>query len=385
MTLLVVSMFVVVTNVNMMAPLLVDFAADFHTTVGAMGVLAAAAAVPWAILAPFMGALSDKYGRRPVFITGVTLLGIATLVASQAWSYESLLVMRVLGGIGGASTGPNLMSAAADFFPASRRGRALGMVVAAVSLATVIGVPALAEAAALFGWRWAFAGLGAILLAVAALNWKGFPRVHSTPRVGNPMAGLALVLSERSTRLLLLANTLERAAFTTVGTYLAAFLMQSYELRLDQVVPVLFATAAGTLIGSIVGGRMADAVNRPVLLYSGFQLLAAVGGIPLFLTTPGVIPTAVLASAFGLVNSLGRPSWMWLISQVPESRRGATMGFTATSNQIGLMVGAAVGGLLVGYGGYTALGIQVSCAAMLSAFTCLLGAATLPGRKGMAT
>ncbi|HEX2988413.1 MAG TPA: MFS transporter, partial [Chloroflexota bacterium] len=179
-------------------------------------------------------------------------------------------------------------------------------------------------------------------------------------------------------------NALERAAFTTVATYQAAFLMQSYGLKLDQVAPVLSATAGGTLVGSVIGGRMADGVNRPVLLFTSFQLLAAVAGIPLFLTTPGVVPTAILASVFGLVNSLARPSSMWLLSQVPESRRGATMGFTATSNQVGLMLGASVGGLLISTGGYGLLGFQIPCAAVVSALCCYLGARKMPGRKELA-
>jgi MFS transporter, DHA1 family, inner membrane transport protein len=381
LTLLVVGMFLVVITVNMMAPLLVDFAADFHTTVGAMGLLAAASSVPWAILAPFMGALSDRYGRRPVFMSGVIILGLCTVASAFAWDYSSLMVIRVLGGIGGASTGPNIMSSAADYFPANRRGRALGLVVAAVSMATVIGVPALAEVSALFGWRWAFAGQGVLLLVLGGVIWSIFPRWKAYTNAGNSMSGLRLALAERSIQMLMISNTLERAAFTTVATYLAAFLMQSYGLKLDQVAPVLSATAGGTLIGSIIGGRMADGVSRPVLLFTCFQLMAAVAGIPLYLTTPGVVPTAILASIFGLVNSLARPSSMWLISQVPESRRGATMGFTATSNQIGLMLGASIGGLLISTGGYQLLGIQISCASLLSALCCYLGARKMPGRE----
>ncbi len=380
LTLLVVGMFVVVTTINMMAPLLVDFAADFHTTVGAMGLLAAACSVPWAILAPFMGALSDRYGRRPVFMTGVFIFGFSTVASAFAWDYSSLLIMRVIGGIGGASTGPNIMSSAADYFPASRRGRALGLVVAAVSMATVVGVPAVAELSALVGWRRAFAVQGVLLLLLGAAIWLIFPRWRAYTKAGRSLSGLAQALAENSIRLLLLSNALERAAFTTVATYLAAFLMQTYGLKLDQVAPVLSATAGGTLIGSVIGGKMADLVNRPVFLFTSFQLLTAVAGIPLFLSAPGVVPTAILASIFGLVNSLARPSSMWLLSQVPESRRGATMGFTATSNQVGLMVGASIGGILIGHGGYQWLGIQISCVALLSALCCYLGARKMPGR-----
>ncbi len=367
---LVAAMFLVVTNINMMAPLLVDFAADFHTSVGSMGQLAAAAAIPWALLAPFMGALSDRLGRRPLLAMGVAILGVTTLLSALAWSYPSLLVFRVLGGIGGASTGPNIMSSAADHFPANRRGRALGMILAAVSLATVVGVPLVAMMAAYAGWRWAFAGLGCLLLGLGVIVYVTLPRARPPASRGGYISGFGVALAEPSTRLLLLANCLERAAFTTVSTYTAAFLMQSYSLRLEQIAPVLSATAAGTLLGSTLGGRLADNTSRPVLVFAGFQALAAATVLPMFATTPGVIPTALLASAFGLANSLARPAWMWLISQVPEDRRGATMGFTATANQLGLMIGASLGGLLISLGGYEALGLQASCASLAAAAIC---------------
>ncbi len=372
LTMLVASMFLVVTNINMMAPLLVDLAADFHTSVGSMGELAAAAAVPWALLAPFMGALSDRFGRRPLLATGIAILGLTTLLSALAWSYPSLLVIRVIGGIGGASTGPNIMSSAADYFPVNRRGRALGMVLAAVSLATVVGVPLLAMAAAHIGWRLSFAGLGLVLLGLGTTVYVTFPRVKPPAFRKGHLLDFTAALAEGSTRLLLLANGLERAAFTTAATYLAAFLMQSYSLRLDQIAPALSATAVGTLLGSTLGGRLADTGRRPGLVYAGFQIMAAATVLPMFATTPGVIPTALLAATFGLANSMARPAWMWVISQVPENRRGATMGFTATTNQVGLMIGASVGGILISTGGYSALGLQASCASLAAAGVCTL-------------
>ncbi len=367
---LVGSMFLVVTNVNMMAPLLVDFANDFHTSVGSMGQLSAAAAVPWAILAPFMGSLSDRFGRRPLLAIGVGLLGFSTVASAAAWDYNSLLIIRVLGGIGGASTGPNIMSSAADYFPVNRRGSALGMVMAAVSLATVVGVPALAMTVAFIGWRWAFAGLGLILIAAGTVIYLQFPRSKPPAFSNGYLSGFAMALAEPSTRLMLMANAMERAAFTTASTYLAAFLMQSYSLRLEQVAPVLSATAVGTILGSTLGGKLADTGKRPGLVYGGFQVMAAALVLPMFGTALGVIPTALLATVFSLANSLARPAWMWMISQVPENVRGATMGFTATANQIGMMIGAAMGGLLISIGGYEALGLQAAGASLAAAAFC---------------
>jgi len=368
---LTTTMFVVVTNTFMVAPLLVDLAAEFRTSVGAMGQLAAAAALPWAILAPFMGVLSDRYGRRPVLSAGLAFLAVSTLICSRAPDYSTLLLFRVLGGIGGATTGPNVMAAAAEYFPPQHRGRALGLVVAGISMSTVAGVPLAATAAAYLGWRWAFAAVGLLVLCLAVAVWTTLPRAKPRSVPSGYISGILSALAYKSTPPLLVANVLERASFTTVSTYLAAFLMQSYSLRLEQVAPALSVIALGTVVGSLFGGRLADRGNQ-LGKFITLQLVAAALAAPVFTTSPGVVATALLAALFGVANSLARPAWMWMANRVPDSRRGATMGFAATTNQLGLMVGAALGGALVGHGSYSPLGLLVVGGSVGAAAICAL-------------
>jgi MFS transporter, DHA1 family, inner membrane transport protein len=363
------SMFIVFTSGNMLAPLLLELAGEFHTSVGTVGQLTAASAIPWAVLAPLMGALSDRHGRRPVMAIGLALLGLSIVAQSQAQDYTSLFLLRVIGGIGGATTGPNAMAAPADYFPPSRRGRAMGILMAGMSLSTVIGVPLVAVSAAQLGWRWVFVGVGVLLLILAAAVWMLLPRTGKPAGHGGYLAGFATVLNNRVTLMLLLANLMERCSFIAVTTYLASFLMLSYSFGLQEIAPVLSGIAAGTLLGSVVGGRLADR-GKQRTQYSVLLTLSALLAYPLFASTPGVVPTAILAASFGVVGSLARPAWLFLITRVPDERRGATTGFAATTNQIGIVFGGAVGGLLVGLGGYTSIGILAAGTALISAATC---------------
>ncbi len=109
------------------------------------------------------------------------------------------------------------------------------------------------------------------------------------------------------------------------------------------------------------------------MVFAGIQVAAAALAFPLFTVAPGLGATALLAAGFGAANSLARPTWMWLITRVPQHKRGATMGFTATSNQIGLMVGSAAGGMLVGSGNYAPLGLLAAGSAVLAGAVCLIG------------
>ena len=370
------TLFLTITNINMLAPLLVDLAAEFHTSVGSMGQVVAVSAVPWAIVAPFMGALSDRYGRKQVLAGGVAGLGLITALSAFTWSYGSLFAFRLLGTVPGATTGPNLMSGPANYFPPHRQGQAGGIILLGISLATVMGVPMVAAASAYFGWRMAFAGEGVLLILLAGAIWQTVPRAGKEEEKVGVMSGLAAALRERSTRFLLLANALERISFNAVGTYLAAFLMQSYGLRLEHAAPVLSAIAMGTLLGALLGGRLADR-GRQALQYVGFEAVAAGLALFLFATQPGVLSTSLVAAAFGISSSMARPAWLWLMNRVPPSVRTTTMGFASTTNQIGIVGGAAIGGALVGAGSYSLVGVLACTAAIAGAAACFVGGRSL--------
>ena len=365
------TMFVVLTSINMLAPLLLDLAHEFHTSLGTVGQLTAAGGIPWAILAPFMGVLSDRHGRRPVLAIGLVVLGLATILSSQAQDFTSLFIIRVIGGIGGATTGPNAMAAPADYFPERGKGRAMGFVMAGMSLATVIGVPMVALGAAFMGWRWAFAVVGVLLLLLAAAVWLFFPKDGGATEAGSYLSGFAKALGNRTTLMLLIANLMERCSFLAVTTYLASFLMQSYSLGLGEVAPVLSVIAAGTLLGSLFGGRLADR-GRQRAQYAVLLTVTALMAYPMFGTVPGLVMTGALAATYGITDSLARPAWMWMITRVPGDRRGATTGFAATSNQVGIVLGATIGGIMIGLGSFAFVGIFAALASLASAASCAL-------------
>ncbi len=62
----------------MLGPLLVDIAREFDTSVAVAGQLAAATFASWAVFAPLVGPISDSFGRRPVALGGLSLMGAAS-------------------------------------------------------------------------------------------------------------------------------------------------------------------------------------------------------------------------------------------------------------------------------------------------------------------
>ena len=110
LSLLFAAIFLTMSVYLMLAPLLVELAAEFHTSVAIAGQLVAATSVTWAVTAPLVGPLSDTYGRRLVILTGLILMALGVLGSVLSWSYGSLLGFRLLTGIGMATIPPNSLA-----------------------------------------------------------------------------------------------------------------------------------------------------------------------------------------------------------------------------------------------------------------------------------
>ena len=152
-------------------PILPFYAGDLGASPERIGQLIAAFSVAQLIAAPFWGRLSDRYGRRPVLVIGLTASAIAYVVFGFATSIWLLFVSRLVQGAGGGTTGV-AQAYVADTIRPKDRAKALGWLSAStnvgVTLGPIIGgfathlgrsAPGLIAAAlcainAWFAWRW---------------------------------------------------------------------------------------------------------------------------------------------------------------------------------------------------------------------------------------
>src|SRR4051794_11590156 len=69
------------------------------------------------------GKLSDLYGRKPVMLAGIAVFLVASILAGAAWSMPSMIVFRLLQGVGAGAIQPVAMTIEADLFPPAERGK----------------------------------------------------------------------------------------------------------------------------------------------------------------------------------------------------------------------------------------------------------------------
>ena len=340
----------------MLAPLLVAIAADFDTSVAVAGQVATATFAAWAVSVVSVGPLSDSFGRRPVALTGLSLLSISVLASAFEPNLGTLMALRVLTGLGGGMIPPNGMAAVVDVVPQARRAKIVAGLIAFTTLSSVIGVPLVALAADLGGWRVSFVAVGSLLAACAVLNLFWFPRGAVTrDRSFSFFSRYRSLLALPVLRAILAANFAQRIAFMGMFSYLATYMIDHYGMSVGAVALPLVFVGIGTVIGSYIGGYVANRNDRMHLI----AVCASGGGIAaLFLFSVDIPVWAVVVTATGATALLSIP-WTVLITVITEvssQSRATGVGLLGVSNQTGAVGGAALGGYLLAAGGFPGVG-----------------------------
>jgi MFS family permease len=167
------------------------FAPEFHLSSEQIGILASVVAIAWAVSAFFFGALSDRFGRRPVLVPAIFLFSSLSWISGMVHNFAELLLVRALLGVAEGPCWAIITAIIEETSPPSRRGRNVGIVVSAAALVGLAAAPVLTtQVAARFGWRWAFFVAGIPGLLMGAVLWK-FVKEPSTTESGTSHHGKA--------------------------------------------------------------------------------------------------------------------------------------------------------------------------------------------------
>ncbi len=338
----------------MLGPMLDALSHDLEGSVSAMGQLAAITFFPWALSAPLIGPFSDRYGRKTILLTGLAGLALSNLAASFAPDYLTLAACRFLTGVFGGFVPPSCVATLSDHFSGPRRGNALAIATSGISATVLVGLPAVAYITDRLGWRGSFVAVALFTAAVLLLSALVFPR---TRRSGAPLGYLGNFgwMRQPSPWRVMGGNILERMMLSLFLTYVSVFFIRRYGVSLSALAGLLTTMSAGALIGGLAGGPLAGRRRRyaalvAVMLIDGALLTWAFGFAP---------PLALAVGAgflFSLMSALGRPTLVDSLATLAPRSRGTIIGFYATSNQLGQLMGASLGGLALAWGGFEAMG-----------------------------
>lgn len=128
-----------------------------------------------AISIPFVGYLSDRWGRKAIIVPGVLLYGLGGIFSGLASAlihnpFNYILLGRVIQGVGAAGTAPIAIALAADIFPPEERSESMGILEAANGIGKVLS-PIIGSAVALLAWYAIFFSYAFLSIPVALMIW----------------------------------------------------------------------------------------------------------------------------------------------------------------------------------------------------------------------
>jgi len=371
--------------------------------------------------------LSDRYGRRPVYLACLSLFAAGSVVAITAPTYPVFLAARAIQALGAGGIFPVATATIGDVIPSARRGAALGIVAATWGLAAVIGPSVGGLVTHFISWRWIFLAnvpLAAIVFSFALREVPaGAPRRRESFDVG----GLALLcfgllavmdglIAARPVIAILGAGILtsfiiwESAARSPIvslqllrtpqlaKTYALEIVIGVLEGSLFFIPTVLVGTqglsyaAAGFVaaLGAFIfvavipmSGRALDRVgSRDVLLVGAALTELGLAIFALGFQSLVLALFAVIVAGGGFGALLGAPTRYIVTNETPESARGTAVGLLSQALIVGQIIGSALAGGLFGLAANEISGYRHAYLAFCAvAFVALVLAATLKPQR----
>ncbi len=325
--------FVNVLDFVMVVPLGPDFASALGIPTDRLGLVTGSYTLAAAVAGAAGSGFLDRFDRRTALGFAMTGLVLATAAGGLATGQASLLAARMAAGLFGGPATSLSFAIVADTVPPERRGRAMGVVMGAFSVATVVGVPAGLWLAQVGGWRTPFlavAAMGAVVAAGAIFLMPPM-RGHLAHAAAAAARGYAF-LRDPTARLSLTATATTMAATFAIVPNLAAFLQFNAGLPRDRLGFLYMAGGVLSFVVLRVVGRAIDRFGAPRVAAGGTAVMLANLALDFAPRTP-VLPAWALFVLFILANSFRNPSLTALTSRVPRAAERARFQSTQSAVQ----------------------------------------------------
>ncbi|MFC7303148.1 MFS transporter [Streptomyces monticola] len=398
--------FMLLLDVTITVVALPDISQELHTSASALAWVMDGYALALAAALLTLGTVADRHGQRRVYLVGLAVFTLASLLCGLAPSAIVLIAMRIVQGLGAAAMFATSLSLLRTTYTGRDRAAALGTWGAVASAAAALGPLAGGVLTQVFGWGWIFfvnipVGVLAVVLTlrlvpapvVRASGERGrvdvpgmllfaafasgllyaMIRAHEggwtspgtlVPLVVAVLALIAFVLVQRRTThplldLALLRRPVFLAALVAifVGEFTAYGFMAYTSVWLQSLTGlspmgaglVMLPSSAASMVVALLAGRLLHRVAARYSLPLGLLLVAAGAFAQSFLTASSAgltLLAGMVLSGIGMGMVIPQSSHL-AVEAVPQERAGMASGAFTTFQQLGYALGVAIFGTLV--------------------------------------
>ena len=329
------------------AGLLPALAADLDVTIPVAGQLITGYAIGVGIAGPILALLTNRVPRRVLLLAIMVVYIAGNVLCAMATSYWTLMGARiVLSACHGLHFGV-AMVVATRVAPEGRKATAVSLVVAGVSAATILGVPLGTAIGNAYGWRttfWVIAAVGVVALVILALFIPN--RSGEAPQQSDMKTELAAAVRPIALLCYAIFAALLVAYFIMLA-YIVPFLTDAVGIALDMVPWVLLAMGIASFVGTLAGGQLGD--RNPAATLIGAFALMAVFLAALWQFAPNAWAIGLLLLAWLSAFSIPAVLQSRLLREVSDAPNFAST-LMNTAWQVGIAVGAGLGGLVIATG-----------------------------------
>lgn len=307
--------------------------------------------LPGAALAPVLGMVIDRYGRKRILIPALLLFGISGSACFFASSFELMLVFRFFQGLGAAGLGIINITLIGDLFTGPQKIKVMGYNSGVMSVGMAL-FPALGGLLATFHWRYPFLiPLLALIVAILIYRFLNNPEPTEKPKFSSYLRNtFKSVTSKESIVLFLLTFITFLLLFGVVMTYMPIMLKDRFGLSSSEI---------GLMISfmALTAGAMAAFLSRITKLLSMKALISA--GLVAFLIGFAYIPFVdnfyvllALLLIIGMGQGINIPTIFNILTSIaPLEHRGAFMSVNSMTTRAGQTAGPLMAGFIFALGG----------------------------------
>ncbi|MFE8938836.1 MULTISPECIES: Cmx/CmrA family chloramphenicol efflux MFS transporter [unclassified Streptomyces] len=341
------SVFALGTSEFMLSGLLPAIAEDMDVSIPRAGLLISAFAIGMVVGAPLLAVATLRLPRKTTLISLITVFGLGQVAGALAPNYGVLFASRVVSALACAGFWAVGAAVAIAMVPVNTRARAMAVMIGGLSIANVLGVPAGAFLGDHLGWRSAFWAVGlasAIALVGVLTRIPRIPVPETRPRLRRELT----IYRDRQVLLSVVVTALAAGGVFCAFSYLAPLLTDVSGLDKGWVSVVLGLFGIGALVGTTIGGRVADAHLFGVMLSGIAASTVFLVALALFASSPVV--TVLLAFLLGVSAFYTAPALnarMFNVAGAAPTLAGAT---TTAAFNLGNTGGPWLGGTVIDAG-----------------------------------
>ena len=294
-------------GVASLTPAFPTIAKHYDLDIKEIGLLITFFTIPGIFMAPVLGMLADRLGRKTVLIPALVIFGLAGVACAYTENFNTLLFFRVIQGIGAAPLGSLNITLIGDLFSGPKRASAMGYNASVLSIGTA-SYPAIGGALALLDWHYIFyLPLLALPVAFFSFTTLDSPKTKKQTDTKSYLQSLGKILGEKSLWSIFIINILVFIIlYGAYLTFLPSFLEDKFNANSFIIGITMSAMSITTAIMASRLGKISQKMGSRriltiasvgyiialVLLAFAFDYIIVIAGVILYGAAQGLfIPT----------------------------------------------------------------------------------------------